>query len=468
MKINLLKVVEKIRQKAKKNELENGIKSESVQCPVIQPENVQPEKKKEVKAEIKNDEEATSANIPTNQEMCIENNRKNALENVIKPDIVQNEKSTEKHNDLCFDEVVQQYLTTDHWGLPQNESNRGKYDFRDEYHRAAFDCILNNIPKCDFELGLEEVLRNDEKLTPYKQSETIDRWTERDEVANFIAIDTETTGLTASDNDIIEVTAIKFKNFVPVSVFTTLLKPQNPIPERASIINGITDEMVQSAPTFAQIKSALEDFIGDYPIVAHNAEFDVKFLHVSGLKFSKSVTFFDTLELSRKYIRVMVLGTPLKNYKLATVCEECNIIFDGAHRSMADALAAGLLFIEIIKRLFKTYNIFTVKFDGTPPMTTGQLYGWGYYQTEKPIKTFTATIKSEIGGCATVGDEVEQGYDMEKDKETLDISSGDSCTMPKRIREFFQENYEDYRMFVMETEEIDFERMKIQVGIYKA
>lgn len=72
MKINLLKVVEKIRKKAKKNELENGIKSESVQCPVIQPENVQPEKKQEVKAEIKNNEEATSANIPTNQEICIE------------------------------------------------------------------------------------------------------------------------------------------------------------------------------------------------------------------------------------------------------------------------------------------------------------------------------------------------------------------------------------------------------------
>lgn len=253
--------------------------------------------------------------------------------------------------DLIPSEVIQRYLTTDHSKVSSI------YDYY-SYYRAEFDCILNSIPKYSFELGSEKVLRNKEILSPFEKSATLTKRTSRANLSNFVVVDTETTGIKTAGNDIIEVSAIKFENFIPVSMFTTLLKPRNSIPEDATRINGITDQMVESAPTFAQVKNSLEAFIGNGPIVAHNAEYDVKFLHVSGLNFPEKVRFFDTLELSRKYIKDCMDGGKLENYKLATVCNECNIYFDGAHRSAADALATGLLFIEIIKAVFEIKNIY--------------------------------------------------------------------------------------------------------------
>ena len=244
-------------------------------------------------------------------------------------------------DDLNFDEVMQRYLTTKHSRIP------AKYDYY-KYYFAEFDCIMNHLAPVDLEISDEKVLRSPEITSPFEKSAPRTTATNLNKLKNFVSIDVETTGLKPGGNDIIEVSAIKFENFTPVSIFTTLLKPRKPIPPEASAINGITDEMVENCPNFAQIAPALQRFVGDLPLVAHNAGFDVKFLHCSGLQFSDKTKFFDTLELSRRKIKEYD-GQPLENYKLATVCDERCIHFDGAHRAGADALAAGLLFIELIK-----------------------------------------------------------------------------------------------------------------------
>ena len=244
-------------------------------------------------------------------------------------------------DDLNFDEVIQRYLTTEHSKVS------AKYDFY-PYFRAEFNCILNHLARVDIELRDEKVLRNTEITSPFEKTAALTRANKITNLQNFVSIDVETTGLKPGGNDIVEVSAIKFENFFPVSIFTTLLKPRKPIPADASKINGITDEMVEGSPIFAQIATSLQSFIGNLPLVAHNAGFDIKFLHCSGLSFSPKTKFFDTLELSRRKIKEYD-GQPLENYKLATVCAERCIYFDGAHRAGADALAAGLLFIELIK-----------------------------------------------------------------------------------------------------------------------
>ena len=374
--------------------------------------------------------------------------------------VVPREKRKVHPDELNPQEVIQRYLTTDH-----SKVSAG-FDYY-SYFRAEFECMMRSIPRVHIELQNEKVLRKQELLTPFEKTALITKHTAKQEVSNFVVIDTETTGIRTGGNDIIEVSAIKFENFVPVSMFTTLLKPRKPIPEDATRVNGITDEMVQNAPAFAQIKSALEAFVGDYPIVAHNAEFDVKFLHVSGMDFRQGAVFYDTLELSRMHIRDYD-GTKLPNYKLATVCDECCIYFDGAHRSSADALATGLLFVEIVKAVFEKDNVYAIPFPATPITSVEELDDWDYYQTRKPVKTFTVTDRSEDAFAAyySVGDEVEQGYDWEKDKDTLEIGYGAICNTPKGVQDFFDEHSGDYRLFVLDAYEDDNGRVKVKIGIF--
>ena len=185
------------------------------------------------------------------------------------------------------------------------------------------------------------------------------------------------------------------------------------------------------------------------------------------MDFRQSAVFYDTLELSRMHIRDYD-GTKLPNYKLATVCDECCIYFDGAHRSSADALATGLLFVEIVKAVYETDNVYAIPFPTNPIVSVDELDDWDYYQTRKPVKTFTVTDRSEdaFAGYYSVGDEVEQGYDWEKDKDTLEIGCGAICNTPKGVQDFFDEHSGDYRLFVLDAYEDDNGRVKVKIGIY--
>lgn len=246
------------------------------------------------------------------------------------------------YNLLNVDDVIHRYLSTDHIGTPSEYNHY-------EYFRAEFDCILNNLKKVGIETTDEKIYRQKEIEFLYDKSKNITVRSKINKIKDFIAIDTETTGLKPGGNDIIEISAIKFENFIPTELFTTLLKPRKPIPKTITEINGITDEMVNNKPKFNQIHNSLVKFLSDYPLVMHNAKFDLKFLFISGLDLDyENLNVYDTLELSRKCIKNYD-DTSLDNYKLETVCNEVCIYFNNAHRSSADALATGLLFNEIVK-----------------------------------------------------------------------------------------------------------------------
>lgn len=254
-----------------------------------------------------------------------------------------------KWNDLSYDQVINRYLTTDHEKCPAN------YKYKD-YHCAEFDCILNNLTKAEINLSDEKVLRNQVILTPYEKSKNITASSKISKLKDFISIDVETTGLKTGYNDIIEISAIRFIDFEPKEIFSTLLKPRKPIPKEATEINGITDEMVANAPTFSQIHNSLKEFLGTSNLVMHNAAFDTKFLFVSGLEFPEKQNIFCTLELSKRFLKDWD-GKPYDSYKLSEICSEVNIYFEGAHRSSADALATGLLFNEIVKQKMDITNL---------------------------------------------------------------------------------------------------------------
>lgn len=93
---------------------------------------------------------------------------------------------------------------------------------------------------------------------------------------------------------------------------------------------------------------------------------------------------------------------------------------------------------------------------------------WDYYKDDKPVKTFTVTHKDEyaIAEIYNVGDEVNTDYDFEKDKDTLEIDFEEICYMPKSARDFFDENYGDYKMFVLDVYENDNGKVKFKIGIF--
>ena len=175
----------------------------------------------------------------------------------------------------------------------------------------------------------------------------------RERFERFVAIDTETTGLSAAKCDIIEVAAVRFVNSHPVEIFHTYCRPRGPIPAQASKINGITDDDVKECPPFGTIAAQLHDFIGDDIMVAHNADFDMKFLHCGGFDLSgRKESVYDTLQLSRFKFKDDD-GYRLGSYKLGDICSYVGIHTEDLHSALTDATACGLLFVEILNEVFE-------------------------------------------------------------------------------------------------------------------
>lgn len=166
--------------------------------------------------------------------------------------------------------------------------------------------------------------------------------------SEFIVIDTETTGLDYMNDHLLEIGAVHVKDGEIIDTFSTLINLCIDIPEKITEINGIDDLMVEDAPFIEDVIPKFIDFIGNYTLVAHNANFDMKFLiyniEIIDLKINNPVA--DTLSLSRKVL------PNLKNHKLGTLAKHFNIKIENQHRALDDALATAQVYIkchEILK-----------------------------------------------------------------------------------------------------------------------
>ncbi|WP_304243757.1 PolC-type DNA polymerase III [Gracilinema caldarium] len=97
----------------------------------------------------------------------------------------------------------------------------------------------------------------------------------------FIAFDTETTGLEPRTDRIVEIGAVKFDSLGPIGRFSVLINPGIPMPEAASKVNGISDDMLRKQPPMEAVLPDFLRFIGSGILVAHNAPFDVSFINAA-------------------------------------------------------------------------------------------------------------------------------------------------------------------------------------------
>ncbi|HEX7390278.1 MAG TPA: DNA polymerase III subunit epsilon [Acidiphilium sp.] len=120
-----------------------------------------------------------------------------------------------------------------------------------------------------------------------------------------VLFDTETTGLNPLNGDrVIEIAAIELHNDLPTGeVFHTLIDPERDIPSDASRIHGITSTDIAGKPNFAAIATDLLNFLGDSPLVAHNATFDFGFLDAEFARIARPALdrsrMIDTLALAK-------------------------------------------------------------------------------------------------------------------------------------------------------------------------
>ncbi len=164
----------------------------------------------------------------------------------------------------------------------------------------------------------------------------------------FVAFDLETTGILPGVDRIVEIGAVRFVNGHVEGVYSTLVDPQIPIPEGASRVNGIYDNMVAGKPTIDKLLESFAEFCGDDVVVAHNAAFDTQFLTSDIKKFEGPAPrgyILDTYSMAKKVFP----GLP--NYKLGTLVQHLDIPSTQFHRAEEDASYCGYLFIKMLEKI---------------------------------------------------------------------------------------------------------------------
>lgn len=163
----------------------------------------------------------------------------------------------------------------------------------------------------------------------------------------YVVFDLETTGLSPSKDEIIEISGIKMHENEIKDEFTTLVNPGIPIPPAASRINGITDEMVRCAPPPGEALEKFLDFAENMVLVGHNIHtFDMAFLRFSAARrLKREITndYVDTLYLARNCL------PSLAHHRLSDVAEYFGISTAGAHRALADCHMNLQCYIELGK-----------------------------------------------------------------------------------------------------------------------
>jgi len=164
----------------------------------------------------------------------------------------------------------------------------------------------------------------------------------------FCVLDLETTGGNRNDDMITEIGAVKVRGGECVGTFHTLINPGRAIPPQITVLTGLSDAIVQSAPRIEIVLGTLMDFIGDAVFVAHNAAFDLGFIRAALARDERSEyrpTVVDTVALARRLLRDEV-----PNCKLSTLASRLRLDHTPTHRALDDALATTDLLHLLIER----------------------------------------------------------------------------------------------------------------------
>lgn len=148
-------------------------------------------------------------------------------------------------------------------------------------------------------------------------------------------------------DQIIQIGAIKYVKHEQTDILSTFINPHRHIPLSVTQLTGISNEMVQAAPTIDEKIEELLAFIGDLPVIAHNASFDMGFLYalerIEGVHIPELIV-IDTMKLARKVI------TETPNHKLVTLTNYLQLEHD-AHDAIGDCLVTAEIYQYCMRKL---------------------------------------------------------------------------------------------------------------------
>jgi DNA polymerase III subunit epsilon len=164
-----------------------------------------------------------------------------------------------------------------------------------------------------------------------------------------IVFDTETTGLDPfQGHRVVEIGCVELFNRIPTGQsFHRYVNPERDMPAEAAEVHGLTAEFLKDKPVFAEIAEEFLEFIGEAPLIAHNASFDVAFLNAELERAHKGLIsrerIVDTLLLARR-------KHPGGANRLDDLCARYGI--DNTrrtkHGALLDAEILGEVYIELI------------------------------------------------------------------------------------------------------------------------
>lgn len=166
--------------------------------------------------------------------------------------------------------------------------------------------------------------------------------------ATFCVLDFETTGGNRNDDMITEIGVVKVRGGECLGRFHTLVNPGRAIPPQITVLTGLTDAVVATAPRIESVLGSLMDFLGDAVFVAHNASFDLGFLRAALARDDRAEyrpTVVDTAALARRLLRDEV-----PNCRLGTLASRLRLDHQPSHRALDDALATTDLLHLLIER----------------------------------------------------------------------------------------------------------------------
>ena len=163
----------------------------------------------------------------------------------------------------------------------------------------------------------------------------------------FVAFDLETTGLDSRKDCIIEIGAAVIQDGREIDRFQTFVDPGQKLRQETVDLTGITDQMLQGAPTIEQVLPEFLAFVADRVLVAHNADFDCGFIQAACMELGLSYhyTSVDTLVLSQN------LMTNLNRHKLNIVADALNLPEFNHHRAADDALTCGMIMAKFMEKM---------------------------------------------------------------------------------------------------------------------
>lgn len=161
----------------------------------------------------------------------------------------------------------------------------------------------------------------------------------------YCIVDVETTGGVNGPARLTEIAIFRHDGQQVVDSFHSLLNPGVPIPPFIRHLTGISDEMVQDAPTFADVAADVLKITQDAVFVAHNVGFDFNFIRkeLSWLGHDYCRPTLCTVRTSRR----LIPGYP--SYSLGKLCRSLDIPLTDRHRAQGDAAATVLLFEMLLR-----------------------------------------------------------------------------------------------------------------------